>query len=357
MKTSKKLFCILTALILVCATALPAFAGVGNTPVRGGTPGLGDINGNGEIDTADALLIMRRALGMIELPEELEDRCDANTDGRIDAADALLVLRTAVLPNEYTAFFMELFEDIPAYADIDGDGAEDTVLIEELGENEEMEWEYSARVTITLAASPEEPFVYEMGNYWFMSCAVADLDPDDGRLTVICSVDRDEGGKTVAFRMKADGSGFNVFTTEGFDFGTECSGYDGFPVGFGFTQDEGLPMMKRTEIFGTYYLNGRFTLTDEGFVDLSERYTYPDIWTWPLTLLRPMDVTLEDGTAYTVPTGDVVIPRYTDMASYAAVELPDGRIGTVEVSFGPDGYPVYINGIIQDEYGEIHYAD
>ena len=69
------------------------------------------------------------------------------------------------------------------------------------------------------------------------------------------------------------------------------------------------------------------------------------------------NVTLEDGTAYTVPAGDVVIPRYTDMASFAAVELPDGRIGTVEVSFGQDGYPVYINGIIQDEYGEIHYAD
>ena len=357
MKTSKKIGSIIIALIMVCAMALPAFAKVGNTPVRGGTPGLGDINENGAIDAADALLIMRCALGLIELPEELEDRCDANTDGRIDAADALLVLRTAMLPNEDSAFFMELFEDIPAHADIDGDGAEDTVLIEEFGENEDMEWEFSARVTITLAASPDEPFVYNMEDYWFMSCAVADLDPDDGRLTVICSVDRDEGGKTVAFRMKADGSGFNVFTTESFDFGTERSGYDGFPVGFGFTQDEGLPMRKRTEIFGTYYLNGRFTLTDEGFVDLSERYTYPDIWTWPLTLLRPMDVTLEDGAAYTVPTGDVVIPRYTDMTSYAAVELPDGRIGTVEVSFGPDGYPVYINGIIQDEYAHMPYAD
>lgn len=353
MKTSKKLFCILTALILVCATALPAFAGVGNTPVRGGTPGLGDINGNGEIDAADALLIMRRALGMIELIEELEDRCDANTDGRIDAADALLVLRTAVLPNEHSAFFMELFEDIPAYADIDGDGAEDTVLIESSWQDE---YAFISRLTITLAASPEEPFVYDMEDYWFMSGAIADLDPDDGRLTVVCSIFREEGENTVALRVKADGSGFDVFTA-GFEFGTERSAYHGFPVGFGFTQDEGLPMMKRTEIFGTYYLNGRFTVTDEGFVDLSERYTYPDTWTWPLTLLRPMDVTLEDGMAYTVPAGDVVIPRYTDMASYAAVELADGRVGTVEVSFGPDGYPVYINGIIQDEYGEIPYAD
>ncbi|MBR6429210.1 MAG: hypothetical protein IKS43_06100 [Clostridia bacterium] len=353
MKTSKKLFCILTALILVCATALPAFAGVGNTPVRGGTPGLGDINGNGEIDAADALLIMRRALGMIELPEELEDRCDANTDGRIDAADALLVLRTAVLPNEHSAFFMELFEDIPAYADLDGDGAEDTVLIESSWQDE---YAFISRLTITLAASPEEPFVYDMEDYWFMSGAIADLDPDDGRLTVVCSISREEGENTVALRVKADGSGFDVFTAD-FEFGTERSAYHGFPVGFGFTQDEGLPMMKRTEIFGTYYLNGRFTVTDEGFVDLSERYTYPDTWTWPLTLLRPMDVTLEDGTAYTVPAGEVVIPRYTDMASYAAVELADGRIGTVEVSFGPDGYPVYINGIIQDEYAEIPYAD
>ncbi len=356
MKLTKRIFCIMTALLLVCSAALPAFAGRENNTSR--TNGLiGDVNQNGGIDAADALLILRYALGIIDLEPELAALSDADGNGTVDTADALLVLRTALLPPaEAPGFFMELEKGVAAYVDIDGDGADDTVLVEVLGENEEMEWEYYSRITITLACEPEAPFVRELPYCWLMSCAVADCDPDDGRREVIISHSSDEREGTAAIRVKKDGSGFEVLETS-FVFGTERSAYEGFPADFCFRPSEGLPMMIRTEIMGTYYLNGRFTVAEEGFSILSEEFTYPERYTWPLTLKRPLDVILSDGSVYTVPTGTVVIPVSTDLVSSASLELEDGRIGTVEVSFNSWGHP-YINGIDQDDlFSDIPYAD
>ena len=46
------------------------------------------------------------------------------------------------------------------------------------------------------------------------------------------------------------------------------------------------------------------------------------------------------------------------METYVKVKLKDGRIGRAEVTFGdPEShYPVYINGVHQDEYAKIDYA-
>jgi hypothetical protein len=357
MKLTKKIFCILTALLLVCAMALPAFAqGVKkeakSEPVR--IAGVGDLNRNGVLEAADALIILRYVQGIQELSPELIALCDADANGTVNSADALTVLRAAVLPAEPGAFFLEIEKGVPAYADLDGDGAEDTVLLENLGENEELECEYYVKLTVTLAADPENAFVRDFPYFWLMSAAVVDFDPSDARMEIVFSTESDEMDQTVALRLN-DAGGFDLYTAS-FIFGTERSGYHGFPAGFRFYPEEGLPMMTRTEIFGTYYLNGRFTLTGEGLAVVSDEFSYPSVWTWPLTLLRPMDVTLEDGSAYTVPEGAVVIPRLTDMASWAAVELEDGRLGYVEVSF--DHYHrVLINGIDQDEYAVMPYAD
>lgn len=61
-------------------------------------PLCGDANGSGEITAADALIVLRYAVGLgLCLPE----RCDFNGDGKVSAGDALAVLRTAVgLPTD-----------------------------------------------------------------------------------------------------------------------------------------------------------------------------------------------------------------------------------------------------------------
>ena len=51
----------------------------------------GDANGDGVVDSADALLIMRYSMGLAEI--ENIAVCDVNGDGTVDMADALLIVR------------------------------------------------------------------------------------------------------------------------------------------------------------------------------------------------------------------------------------------------------------------------
>jgi sugar lactone lactonase YvrE len=53
----------------------------------------GDANANGSVNAADALLVLRKAVGLGECPLE---RCDTDQGGTVNAADALRVLRKAV---------------------------------------------------------------------------------------------------------------------------------------------------------------------------------------------------------------------------------------------------------------------
>ena len=56
---------------------------------------LGDVNGDGAIDTADAVLILQRAAKLIDDTALSAAAADVNGDGAIDTADAVLVLQKA----------------------------------------------------------------------------------------------------------------------------------------------------------------------------------------------------------------------------------------------------------------------
>ena len=56
-------------------------------------PQLGDVNGDGYIDSADAMLCLRYSVGLEELSEEQEKAADVNKDGFVDAGDAIKILR------------------------------------------------------------------------------------------------------------------------------------------------------------------------------------------------------------------------------------------------------------------------
>ena len=58
----------------------------------GDTGLLGDVNGDGLVDQADALLVVRYSMGLVDsLP--LPQNGDVNGDGTIDTQDALLIVR------------------------------------------------------------------------------------------------------------------------------------------------------------------------------------------------------------------------------------------------------------------------
>ena len=57
---------------------------------------LGDVDGNGTIDAKDALMVLKAAVGKLELTEKQAKAADTNKDDKIDAKDALEILKTAV---------------------------------------------------------------------------------------------------------------------------------------------------------------------------------------------------------------------------------------------------------------------
>lgn len=62
----------------------------------GGEYEQGDVNMNGSVDSADALLIMRYAMELVDLSEAAAALADYNGNGTVDFEDALLVLRSSL---------------------------------------------------------------------------------------------------------------------------------------------------------------------------------------------------------------------------------------------------------------------
>jgi hypothetical protein len=73
-------------------------------PAMGASAHTGDINGDGVVDIADALLALRATIGLTQLSSAETDRGDVSPlvsnvpvgDGRIDIEDSMLILRKAV---------------------------------------------------------------------------------------------------------------------------------------------------------------------------------------------------------------------------------------------------------------------
>lgn len=80
----KKIISILSALLLAAAFTVVSFAG-----------SLGDVNGDGEINSYDALNVLRYSVG-IESPGFIPANADVNKDSQINSADALMILRVSV---------------------------------------------------------------------------------------------------------------------------------------------------------------------------------------------------------------------------------------------------------------------
>lgn len=61
----------------------------------------GDVNGDGEIDVADANLILRYIVDLVDLKDWQKERADVNLDGLINVSDAILILRyiTGLVPT------------------------------------------------------------------------------------------------------------------------------------------------------------------------------------------------------------------------------------------------------------------
>lgn len=57
---------------------------------------LGDIDLDGSVTSVDALLVLRRSMGIVELTQAELLRGDVNCDGEVDSVDALIILRMSL---------------------------------------------------------------------------------------------------------------------------------------------------------------------------------------------------------------------------------------------------------------------
>lgn len=56
----------------------------------------GDVNADGMVDSSDALIILRSAMGLTQLTAQQAASADVNGDGSVDSADALMILRNSM---------------------------------------------------------------------------------------------------------------------------------------------------------------------------------------------------------------------------------------------------------------------
>jgi hypothetical protein len=65
----------------------------------------GDVNGDDDVNVADAIMVLRSIVGLEQLRPDQEERADAHYDGKINVVDAIIILR----------FNAELVDELPVY--------------------------------------------------------------------------------------------------------------------------------------------------------------------------------------------------------------------------------------------------
>lgn len=87
----KKFISLVLVAVMVFSLSVVAFAAK-----------LGDVDGNGKVQAADALYVLQHAAGLRTLTAEQQKRADYNKDGKVSAIDARKVLQVVagLIPEE-----------------------------------------------------------------------------------------------------------------------------------------------------------------------------------------------------------------------------------------------------------------
>ncbi len=246
--------------------------------------------------------------------------------------------------------------------DLDFDGKPDTLTFKNEGATNGLYSGISYSIEVRLGAYPDGFFLLDEAEY-VMSCAlrVLDCDTSDNRLDILFNYLTSEGGEYVnAWRVSEVGNEIVHFSLPMAAVIETSSGSLLEAVG-DFDAALGIPVRIRTEILDTQYVSARMTVTSEGFRLLTPfRFDEPDAEDFESRiLLRDMDVTVLKNGAHSGTTvlhaGIGFAPYETDGHSYLDLVLEDGSIVRAELSVV--GAEVYINGVHQEEYCIIHYAD
>lgn len=235
--------------------------------------------------------------------------------------------------------------------DIDFDGEDDQLSFKGEVINE---WDdKSFELSVVTAAGVEKKL--EISLCYDLYAWIVDCDPTDSRLDIILTnIFESDDWTTYVLRLNDAGTDF-IVAEDWFEVSSDIETV--------FTSEGGFPVIDRTDILGTRHVTANMTMTEEGLKLVSDEYLYIGS-ELEIELIKDLPLTAlsEDGAfgqEYKAKAGTVIIPYATDMTSYVKVKLPDGRIGVmnVEIVSTDTEYGIYLNGVNQDEYAQMPYAD
>ena len=242
----------------------------------------------------------------------------------------------------------------PVMVDIDFDGVEDRVLFKQ---ESVSEWDYDYTLIINLSGDEANELKYSFENQSDGSAWIVDCDTTDSRLDILIN-SADPGGdwSSAACKLNDERTGFNTVTDWVCIYIS-----DDQP----FSTENGFCATRQSNVLGTRELRANMTVTKDGFAALTPYYyENPNDAYSPYTLLRDMKVFIVGNNGVTdeefiIKAGETIAPFCTDLNSYVDVSFADGRTGRValECRNTDDDYGIYLNGVNQDEYAEIFYAD
>ena len=240
------------------------------------------------------------------------------------------------------------------YADLDGDGIMEQIVI-----RRGIERGFDAVATLSSNGATVCKNIPITGQW---SGEAVNFDPNDGRTELVFCWDEESNDYiTWVLRLNDTMTDFDVFTAPIYANPGPGS-MTGFGDGYAFYPGLGLPCGMRTEILGACWAQGRFTVTANG-IEFIGPFSY-NYSTESMRLKKDITVFLPDANGgwtkdFTVRAGSRVRPMYTDMETFVMVRIEGGRLARISVSFGEPEYhmPVYLNGVDQDEYFDLRYAD
>ena len=244
--------------------------------------------------------------------------------------------------------------------DLDGDGEPETVRCQMQGFDEERHLQL-------LVETEEQVYFYDTYIRYTDGVYATDLDGNGTLEILMCgdeasadyftwcvTFDPAQGLQAIPFADANRGENFDEY----FD----C-GYGRIIAIDGST----LTMMGSQDALGTYWFtreftlrDGRFELDDDGIWYAVTDLENPDTWEFnSLELIRELNVTLEDGSAATLPAGEKLVISETDKVSYVGFQTRSGTKGTFPIAFDEtEGWGFQINGINEYEYFDyVPYAD
>lgn len=245
--------------------------------------------------------------------------------------------------------------------DLDGDGAPESLTLKKTGFDDDPGYR------LTMVAGDGAVYDYDFDVMELRSARIADIDAD-GMAELLVSGDfYSYDFYTWCFRY--DGVDMAALP---FDYAGRISeDVDGMPdAGYGelIAAENGVVTLRGSQdILGTWMadrsfklVDGRFELVEDELWQIAHDPENPETWEYDqLTLVRPLDVTLSDGTKIQLQSGDRFLVTASDKTGIVHFAMQDGRTGSFAVE--PDqqmGFGFIINGVPEWEYFEyVPYAD